>query len=72
MTALTMGIGHERAIKEKATQIRIASDPEPALEETALPLALAQSGRLGLRPSDNSSSGGDRVDDIMTWLAITP
>jgi regulator of protease activity HflC (stomatin/prohibitin superfamily) len=46
MTALTMGIGQERAIKEKAAQNKIASDPEPALEETALPLATSQNGRL--------------------------
>jgi regulator of protease activity HflC (stomatin/prohibitin superfamily) len=46
MTALTMGIGQERAIKEKAAQNKIASDPEPALEETALPLPTSQNGRL--------------------------
>jgi len=46
MTALTMGIGQERAIKEKAAQNRIASDPEPALAETELPLATSQNGRL--------------------------
>ena len=42
----TMGIGQERAIKEKAAQNKIASDPEPALEETALPLPTSQNGRL--------------------------
>jgi regulator of protease activity HflC (stomatin/prohibitin superfamily) len=46
MTALTMGIGQERAIKEKAAQNRVASDPEPALAETSLPLATSQNGRL--------------------------
>jgi regulator of protease activity HflC (stomatin/prohibitin superfamily) len=45
MTALTMGIGQERAIKEEAAQNRIASDPEPANEEIALPLATSQNGR---------------------------
>jgi hypothetical protein len=46
MTALTMGIGQERAIKEKAAQNKIVSDPEPALAETELPLAASQNGRL--------------------------
>jgi hypothetical protein len=30
---LTIGIGQERASKEKAAQNMIASDPEPALAE---------------------------------------
>jgi hypothetical protein len=46
MTALTMGIGQERAIKEKAAQNRTARDPEPAPEEATLPLATSPNGRL--------------------------
>jgi hypothetical protein len=46
MTALTMGIGHERAIKEREAQNRTANDPAPALDETALPLATSQNGRI--------------------------
>jgi len=46
MTALTMGIGQERAIKEKAAQNRVAPDPEPAPAEADLPLAVTQNGRL--------------------------
>jgi regulator of protease activity HflC (stomatin/prohibitin superfamily) len=46
MTALTMGIGQERAIKEKAAKDRSAHDPELKLAETVLPLASSQNGRL--------------------------
>jgi hypothetical protein len=46
MTALTMGIGQERAIKEKAAQNRVAHDPELAPEETTLPIATSQNGRI--------------------------
>jgi regulator of protease activity HflC (stomatin/prohibitin superfamily) len=46
MAALSMGIGQDRAIKEKAAQDKIASDPAPAAEETALPLATSQNGHL--------------------------
>lgn len=45
MTALTMGIGQERAIKEKELQGKISHDPAPAPEELALPLATSQNGR---------------------------
>ncbi len=45
MTALTMGIGQERANKEKESQDNISLDPTPASEELALPLAASQSGR---------------------------
>jgi regulator of protease activity HflC (stomatin/prohibitin superfamily) len=46
MTALTMGIGQEREIKEKAAQNRVAPDPKPAPAEADLPLAVTQNGRL--------------------------
>jgi regulator of protease activity HflC (stomatin/prohibitin superfamily) len=46
MTALTMGIGQERAIKEKAAQNKVVSDPEPAMAETELPLVASHNGRL--------------------------
>ena len=46
MTALTMGIGQERAIKEKEAQDKIANDPMPAREEATLPLTTSQIGRL--------------------------
>jgi hypothetical protein len=46
MTALTMGIGQERAIKEKEAQNKITHDPAPAREETELPLVTSQNGRL--------------------------
>jgi len=42
----TMGIGQERAIKEKAAQNRVAHDPELAPAETTLPLATSQNGRI--------------------------
>ena len=45
MTALTMGIGQEQALKEKAAQNRNVSDPEPALAETTRSFAAAQNGR---------------------------
>ncbi len=45
MTALTMGIGQERASKEKEAKNKIASDPVLAPEEAALPLAGSQNGR---------------------------
>jgi regulator of protease activity HflC (stomatin/prohibitin superfamily) len=46
MAALTMGIGQERAIKEKAPQNGATRDPEPAPEETTLPLATSLNGHL--------------------------
>jgi regulator of protease activity HflC (stomatin/prohibitin superfamily) len=45
MTALTMGIGQERAIKEKEAQNKIAYEPALSPEELALPLATSQNGR---------------------------
>lgn len=45
MTALTMGIGQERAIKEKDVQSKISNNPSPAPEELVLPLATSQNGR---------------------------
>jgi regulator of protease activity HflC (stomatin/prohibitin superfamily) len=45
MTALTMGIGQERAIKEKQAQSKISHDPAQAAEELAPPLATSQNGR---------------------------
>ena len=45
MTALTMGIGQERANKEKDAQNKIAQEPALAPEELALPLATSQNGR---------------------------
>jgi len=45
MTALTMGIGQERAIKEKEAQNKISSEPALAPEELALPLATSHNGR---------------------------
>jgi regulator of protease activity HflC (stomatin/prohibitin superfamily) len=45
MTALTMGIGQERANKEKEVQNKISHDPALAPEELALPLATSQNGR---------------------------
>ncbi len=45
MTALTMGIGQERAIKEKEAQNKFARDPVLAHEESAPPLATSQNGR---------------------------
>lgn len=45
MAALTMGIGQERAVKEKEVQSKISHDPEPASEGLALPLATSQNGR---------------------------
>jgi regulator of protease activity HflC (stomatin/prohibitin superfamily) len=45
MTALTMGIGQERANKEKDAQSKISRDPAPASEEFALPLATSPNGR---------------------------
>jgi regulator of protease activity HflC (stomatin/prohibitin superfamily) len=45
LTALTMGIGQERAIKERAAQEKIAHDPVLAGAETAVPLATSQNGR---------------------------
>ncbi len=45
MAALTMGIGQERAIKEKEAQKKIIPDPVLAREETAFPLATSQNGR---------------------------
>jgi regulator of protease activity HflC (stomatin/prohibitin superfamily) len=45
MASLSMGIGQERAIKEKAAQNKTAREPEPALEETTLPLATSLNGR---------------------------
>ncbi len=45
MTALTMGIGQERAIKEKEAKSKIANDPVPAPEEAPLPVAVSQNGR---------------------------
>jgi regulator of protease activity HflC (stomatin/prohibitin superfamily) len=45
MTALTMGIGQERANKEKDAQNKIAHEPALAPEELVLPLATSQNGR---------------------------
>jgi hypothetical protein len=45
MTALTMGIGQERANKEKDAQNKIAQEPALTPEELALPLATSQNGR---------------------------
>lgn len=45
MTALTMGIGQERANKEKEAESKISRDPAPASEELALPLATSPNGR---------------------------
>jgi regulator of protease activity HflC (stomatin/prohibitin superfamily) len=45
MTALTMGIGQERANKEKEAQSKIAHEPALAPEEHALPLATSHNGR---------------------------
>ena len=45
MTALTMGIGQERANKEKDTQNKIAHEPALASEELELPLAASPNGR---------------------------
>jgi regulator of protease activity HflC (stomatin/prohibitin superfamily) len=45
MTALTMGIGQERANKEKEAQNKIAHEPALAPEELALPVATSQNGR---------------------------
>lgn len=45
MTALTMGIGQERAIKGKDVQSKISNNPAPAPEELVLPLATSQNGR---------------------------
>jgi hypothetical protein len=46
MTALTMGIGHERAIKENAAQSLSAYGSSPAPEEAALPLIPTENGRI--------------------------
>jgi len=40
-----MGIGQERANKEKEEQCKISRDPAPASEEPALPLSTSQNGR---------------------------
>ena len=45
MTALTMGIGQERATKEKEAKNKVAGDPVLAPKEAALPLAVSQNGR---------------------------
>jgi len=45
MTALTMGIGQERANEEKEAQSKIAHEPALAPEEHALPLATSHNGR---------------------------
>jgi len=45
MTALTMGIGQERANKEKEAQSKISNEPALSPEELALPLAGSQNGR---------------------------
>jgi hypothetical protein len=45
MTALTMGISQERAIKEREAQSKVSHDPAPAPEELALPLVTSQNGR---------------------------
>jgi len=45
MTALTMGIGQERANKEKEAQSKTAYEPALSPEELALPLATSQNGR---------------------------
>ena len=43
LTALTMGLGQERAIKERGNGAEGDSAPAPAVEESSLPLASAQS-----------------------------
>jgi len=45
MTALTMGIGQERANTEKDARDKIAHEPALAAEEFAVPLASSQNGR---------------------------
>ena len=45
VTALTMGIGQERANKEKEVENKISHDPALAPEELAVPLATSQNGR---------------------------
>jgi hypothetical protein len=45
LTALTMGIGQERAIKEKEAQSKVSHDPALEPEELVLPLATSQNGR---------------------------
>jgi hypothetical protein len=46
LTALTMGLGEERAMKERA-----ARDPAVGgIEETSLPLTPSQAGALGAEP----------------------
>jgi len=45
MTALTMGIGQERANKEKEAQNKVVPEPVLAPEELALPFATTKNGR---------------------------
>jgi regulator of protease activity HflC (stomatin/prohibitin superfamily) len=48
LTALTMGLGQERAIKEREAENKTTHDPEPTMEENALPLTPSQAGQLGV------------------------
>ena len=45
MTALSMGIGQEKANKEKEAQNKAALEPELAPEELVLPIAGSRNGR---------------------------
>jgi hypothetical protein len=45
LTALTMGIGQERANKEKDAQNKVVHEPPLAAEELAPPFATSQNGR---------------------------
>jgi hypothetical protein len=48
LTALTMGLGQERAIKEREAENKTTHGPEPTLEENALPLTPSQARQLGV------------------------
>jgi NADH:ubiquinone oxidoreductase subunit D len=67
-----MGIGQERAIKEKAAQNKTARDPEPAPEETDTPSCyLSEWAYLGSGRQITQLGCGDRVSNIRTELAMT-
>ena len=48
LTALTMGLGQERAIKERKAEGKITRDSAPTLAENTLPLTPSQAGQLGV------------------------
>jgi hypothetical protein len=48
LTALIMGLGQERAIKERKAEGKITRDSAPTLAENTLPLTPSQAGQLGV------------------------